>query len=271
MPSFRLIKTGHKDAATNMAIDEAMFICRSRKTNTPVFRIYGWKSPSISVGRSQKPQDILNLERCRQKNISVVRRPTGGGMLLHDKEVTYSVALNQDDLSLPKGVKKSFEEMTSFLIDAYKLLGVTSDFSKKTVKDPHGISQLCLLRTEEYDITIKNKKIGGNAQARKKETILQHGSVPFSLDNRIISEVLKDPLLFDKNTAVSLEQVCQDYIKPEKITDALIKAFSARFGIELKESALTQEEEKLANDLKKNKYSSPDWNIYGKYEDREKT
>jgi lipoate-protein ligase A len=72
----------------NMAVDEYL-IRLHESAGAPLFRVYGWGTPAISLGRYQKP-DCLDLEACARDGIEVVRRITGGGAIFHDDEVTYS-------------------------------------------------------------------------------------------------------------------------------------------------------------------------------------
>ena len=104
-----------------MAIDEALYssFCDDPLA-IPVFRIYQWKGPSFSIGVSQNPQAELDLEKCKTENVPYVRRMTGGGIILHDDEITYSLIV-PPSVSFPfRPIPESFKALCSFLIIFYK-------------------------------------------------------------------------------------------------------------------------------------------------------
>jgi lipoate-protein ligase A len=257
MLSARLVQSGFSDAAANMAVDEAIFLSFKEHKTLPTLRLYGWSPSAFSIGQSQNASDVLDSP-------NFVRRPTGGGVIFHDNELTYSIVLAQSDIGLsyrvnpvrdkaPKvtdgclrqpvsyGVKESYENITSFLITAYHSLGIDACFAKETAPQPlarHSIADFCFSRKEEYDIVASGKKIGGNAQKRRRNIILQHGSIPLSL----IAELTEKDIGFDQ------------------LSDCLIKAFSGHFKTILKAGDLTQTERNLAEKLRIEKYSNPEWN-----------
>src|SRR5688572_32691607 len=84
------------DGVSNMAMDEAL-MCRAAQTGIAVFRVYGWSSPTLSLGRNQRARGLYNLDAARQMDVGIVRRPTGGRALLHHREITYSAVLTARD------------------------------------------------------------------------------------------------------------------------------------------------------------------------------
>jgi lipoate-protein ligase A len=76
----RVLETGYNPAALNMAIDEALI---ENIDQAPILRIYGWVPAAISVGYFQSIKDEVDLEKCSQLGVDVVRRLTGGGAVLH--------------------------------------------------------------------------------------------------------------------------------------------------------------------------------------------
>ena len=263
MNAVRLIQSGLCDAATNMAVDEALFLSYGQAASHPVLRLYGFDPAAFSVGQSQAVQEILNAQACRDDGIGIVRRPTGGGILFHDDEVTYSLILSQKDIGPSLGVKESFETITSFLIDAYGALGLQADFAKNINPDPgacHDVAGFCLSRKELYDILVYGKKLGGNAQKRRKNVILQHGSIPLTLDKTKIQRYGLAPYFFDAVQATSLTQAAGRRISRNEVVAALRTAFCRHFNARLKEDTLTGEEKDLAEELKLNKYDTQGWN-----------
>jgi lipoate-protein ligase A len=81
------------NAAVNMARDRAILEMQSLKNPVPTLRIYRWSSPSVTIGYFQKLDETVNKYYCRKYGISITRRVTGGGTVLHHKELTYSFTL----------------------------------------------------------------------------------------------------------------------------------------------------------------------------------
>lgn len=248
-----------------MAIDEALFLCYKENISTPVLRIYGWKPPAISVGRSQNPCELIDIDACRREGIDIVRRPTGGGIIFHDQELTYSLVLSQSDIGLKYGVKESFEAITSFLISAYRAMGAEAAFAKNTRRAwpiSSSIAAFCFSRSEEYDIVIAEKKIGGNAQKRRRNIILQHGSIPLSFDKDKVRSLLRHKEMADGSNITSIHEISLEKINFEKLSDILINSFSSHFKTILKTSELSREEKSAAEELKTRKYSNINYNSH---------
>ena len=264
MISARLIQSGFCDAATNMAVDEALFLSYHENISAPTLRLYGWTPASLSIGCFQNPEKILNLEACEKENMSFVRRPTGGGIIFHDQELTYSLILAQSDIKLCTGIKASFEKITQFLISAYRALGLEANFAKDILKKSateKTRAEFCFSRSEEYDILITGKKIGGNAQKRKKNIILQHGSIPFSFDKQRVQKFIKEPRFLETLNITTLCEQTKKTINFKDLSKNLIHAFNKNFDVTLKESDLTLEEQKLRDELLEKKYANPEWNL----------
>ena len=88
---WRWISGGHHPAEENMAEDSALLADCEQGRIPPTVRFYGWSESAITLGYSQKAGAELDVERCRELGIPIVRRPTGGRALLHTNELTYAV------------------------------------------------------------------------------------------------------------------------------------------------------------------------------------
>ncbi len=95
---WHFLVTPPADGAENMARDEALMRW-SAATGHAAFRVYGWSSPTLSLGRNQRARGCYNLDAASGRGIGIVRRPTGGRALLHHREITYSAALPCADAS----------------------------------------------------------------------------------------------------------------------------------------------------------------------------
>jgi len=122
----RFIDTGFNDAFTNMAIDEALLV----NSKTPILRVYSWHPKAVSVGYNQNLEKEMDIEYCKKNNIDIVRRLTGGKAVFHDKEITYSFILPENSKLLPFEINESYKIISNALVIALKKIGVNSEIKK---------------------------------------------------------------------------------------------------------------------------------------------
>lgn len=269
MNQWRLLLSGFNDPYTNMAIDEAIAREQVEGSNLPTLRLYGWSPASFSLGYFQKIGQVLNVGECKKRNLDFVRRFTGGEIIFHDQELTYSISCAQENLSLGGLVKEDFKKLSAFILYAYKALGLAAEYFSDSTK--YSLSEniagpLCFSSKEDYDIIIAGKKIGGSAQRRIKNTIFQHGSIPLKLDLDSIRPLLKGNTLEVEKKVVSLGQALGREVSFQELSDKLIEGFEQVYSIGLVKGRLTPEEEELAGILREKKYKTPQWNLYRKSE-----
>ncbi len=157
-------------AKINMQKDKKLFE-GFKKGDLPIFRVYSWED-CFTYGVSQKFEDFdFRYGKGSAKRI------TGGGILLHGHDISYSIICSTDMLE-EKSVKESYEFLCSFLMEFYRSLGLKPSFAKDLSDIKLQKSSFCQIGFEPYDIIIDGKKIGGNAQKRAKEKLIQHGSIP---------------------------------------------------------------------------------------------
>ncbi len=239
MKQWKFIDTGYNDGVYNMAFDEMLLNEFKSSNRMGIFRLYEWNPPAISIGRFQDAPKVLNLQLCNEENIQVVQRITGGGAILHNEELTYSIVCSTNAIN-SCSVKDSYKKLCSFLILTYRELGLDAYFANETpAKTDVNVIQLslrgserserqsnlneiatsptdsrndsktdfCFAGREAYDILINGKKIGGNAQKRKRNIIFQHGSIPINLNTESIKKYFKNPLNDIEQNIVSLNSV----------------------------------------------------------------
>lgn len=230
---FRFIRTEALDAAQNMAIDKALALTY-KKDHLPIFRLYTWQ-PSFTIGVSQTLDDY-NTKFEEFKNNSA-KRMTGGGVLFHGHDVSYSLVLPSEEFK-NLSVKESYEQICSFLLTFYASLGLDAHYAKDLENIRLSKSEFCQVGFEAYDIIINGVKIGGNAQKRTKNMIFQHGSIPL-----FTSKV-------DQKVGHSLEDINVN-IDFEACIDRLKEAFETTFECELIDDTLNDEEQQYLNDILK--------------------
>ena len=176
---WRLLLSPAATGADNMALDEAL-MSHVARTGQWIFRVYSWTSPTLSLGRNQIALGAYDRGRLAERGIDVVRRPTGGRAILHDREVTYSVAgpvVDAGDLA------ESYARINRLLIAALRRLGLDAevvdrtDPSLKTAELERRGPLPCFHHPSAGEITLQGRKLVGSAQWRSSDALLQHGSI----------------------------------------------------------------------------------------------
>ena len=144
-----------------------------QQTNQPTLRIYSWDRESVSFGYFQSYVDIAALTPVRP----LVRRPTGGGLVSHLQDWTYSVAIPNTQPWYQLKACESYCRIHRWVNDALNNMGISSSLAVNA--NPTGPGQ-CFLGAEENDILFKGFKIAGAAQRRTREGLLIQGSVQIS-------------------------------------------------------------------------------------------
>lgn len=197
----------------NMDIDSQLLDNAIQKQiKEPVFRLYGWMPACVSLGRNQD-EGFLNEKLLEKYNIDVVRRLTGGRALLHDNEITYSFVCPVSYLEHGEHVVSSYKEISQILIDKFKKIGINLDFgTSKSVKTGF---DYCMLISTGADLCYNNKKLIGSAQCRKNGYILQHGSILYDYDRKLLEEIFGEKVSTDEIT--SIKEINPDLTKEEII------------------------------------------------------
>jgi lipoate-protein ligase A len=176
------IDDGALPGAENMARDLAL-LERAIAGEGPFLRVYAWARPTLSLGYFQKEEEVAEAGAAQRSGVDVVRRFTGGGAILHDREVTYSVAVPASHPWAQLDVDGSYLEITRPLLQLLRGRMVQAKFrggDEKPVKTPN-----CFAGAACPDIVVGGKKLFGSAQRRKNGAILQHGSLLLDIDREL--------------------------------------------------------------------------------------
>lgn len=174
-----LLDSGPCDYALNMALDETL-LESAPTANGPSLRFYGWTQPAASFGYFQRIADIERSTDLRP----LVRRPTGGGLVSHAADWTYSVIIPPHHSWYRLRANESYEQMHRWIQSAFAELGIVADLAPCGRKEVAG---QCFAGYETSDLLCLGKKIAGAAQRRTKAGLLIQGSVQ-SLPRNIARE-----------------------------------------------------------------------------------
>lgn len=174
----------------NMAID--LFLAKNISTylDRPLIRFYGWNPEAISLGFSQK-QDDINSEKAIADGIDIVRRPTGGRAIFHSRELTYSIVFPSKDMKreeLYYKVNLWFHKLLNSYNVESTLQPEQPDFREYYRK---GNSSACFSAAARYELKVDKRKILGSAQRIFSDAILQHGSFMLGSEHLNLFDYLK--------------------------------------------------------------------------------
>ena len=197
----------------NMDIDNDLLNrAISQKLNYPIFRLYGWNPPCVSLGRNQD-DSFIDYAFLKNNNVDVVRRLTGGRALLHDNEITYSYICPVSYLKHGEHIISSYKEISQILIDKFKILGIDLEFGQnKPIKTSF---DYCMLISTGADLCYKGRKLIGSAQCRKKGYILQHGSILYDYDKDFLEKIFNEHV--SNEEIVSIKEINSGLTKSEII------------------------------------------------------
>jgi len=164
-----LLESGEAGAEENMAVDEAL-LDSSSQIGHPVLRFYRWSHSAASFGYSQNYGEVSGWTSVRP----LVRRPTGGGMVLHGSDWTYSLIFPRDHWWHRFTAKDSYRRIHMWIQSALASDGVKTELSDRASS---GLAGQCFARPEELDLLFEGKKIAGAAQRRSRTGLLIQGSV----------------------------------------------------------------------------------------------
>jgi len=152
-----------------MALDETLLEI-VEELGKPVLRFYGWTEPAATFGYFQKYADVELMTGLRP----LLRRPTGGGLVPHKNDWTYSVAFPPGHEWYQLKAEESYQRVHEWIRDAFAQLELVTELSPCCQKDIPG---QCFIGAEKHDLLFGGKKIAGAAQRRNKHGLLIQGSV----------------------------------------------------------------------------------------------
>jgi lipoate-protein ligase A len=250
----RLIADEPVSGSLNMGIDSAIVQSVAEGESMPVLRLYSWINPVVTVGYFQKVSDTVNTCYCRKNNIDVIRRITGGGTVLHNKEITYSFIAPVKNSFLPEDLISSFKAIIDPIIISLQKMRIDAVF--KPVND----------------ILVDNKKISGSAQTRKHGVLLQHGTILTGIDK----DIFEGALIFDFNKlnekgvtepldlVTSVKNILGDKFNQDtacSLNKSIIDNFSKVLNMEIVEKNLSARERTAAYSYMNDIFEKNEWNM----------
>src|SRR5689334_15832308 len=152
-----------------MAMDEVLLESLPR-LGKPVLRFYGWTQPAASFGYFQKLSEVERTTHLRP----LIRRPTGGGIVPHDADWTYSLAFPTTHEWYALAAVESYRRVHQWIQDAFAKIDVVTELAPQSHRAGPG---QCFVGYEKSDVLWRGKKIAGAAQRRTRSGLLLQGSI----------------------------------------------------------------------------------------------
>lgn len=262
------LDSGQHTPSYNMALDEYLLQRGAEGRKQPVLRFYGWDPPGLSIGYFQKTAGRVDQDGIRAHGFRLVRRLTGGLAVLHHNELTYSVILPEDYPGMPGSVVGAYRVLSAGLLEGFRALGLTAELAIPKQNHEASHSPVCFEEASWYELVVEGRKAAGSAQTRQKGMILQHGSIPLTVDE----EELFDCFHYDSERikerakrafggkAVTLERLAGRKVTLDEVKQAFYHGFEKGLGVKLIQMELDKDEERKVVALAQSKYESDEWN-----------
>ena len=241
----------------NMAIDEHLLDSLTGEPRT-FLRFYQWQRPTASLGCSQKAENVLDLEFCRANGIDIVRRMTGGKMVLHHQEITYSIA-SSDEALFTATLGGSYKRISQALMKGLEKMGLGPSPAAKAPSFYARGNLPCFSHPAQDEIEVAGKKIIGSAQKRTGKKFLQHGSIPLRHDPALLKSV---SLLETSPDEIHMTSLCSALGRDVDFHWAvshLLAGFLDFFEVGSTPLIFTKAEWDKIRDLQENKYENDAW------------
>ncbi|MGM0590789.1 MAG: lipoate--protein ligase family protein [Halobacteriota archaeon] len=253
---WRLIREESWSGPMTMALDE--IAAETAAAGGPrTVRVYRWDPSTLSLGYRQDP-DTVDWEHCDREAVTVTRRQTGGGGIYHDfdGDISYSIVAPADDL--PGDLMECYHLLCTPVLDAFARMGVDADFAAEEL--PAIYPPACYLRAlhPAHDIVAGGRKVSGNAQYRRKDAVIQHGSLTYSVRAAdhlgVFAAPETTPDAFRQRVTGIEEQVDIDRSEAVACVEAALEAWA-----DAAEGEWTDEELARARTRATEKYGAASW------------
>ncbi|MFB0564603.1 MAG: biotin/lipoate A/B protein ligase family protein [Candidatus Aminicenantaceae bacterium] len=246
----------------NMAVDEYLFRALGNYPQT-YLRFYQWEKPTVSLGYSQDVMKFVDVDFCQKNGIDIVRRITGGKLVLHHKELTYSVS-SSDIETFTSKLSDSYRLISQAIIHGLKKMGLRACLASDP---PSGYARgnlPCFSYPARNEIEVEGKKIVGSAQKRVGTRFIQHGSIPLEENESLLELISSLEKGKSRERMTSLSQALGRKIKFNQAVEYMKYGFSEYFGIDLRSKVFNKREMEAIFKIQRKRYENNDWTFLRK-------
>lgn len=249
MKRWRLLDTGARSAADNMALDEVILEQNSRGASPNTIRFLQFSRPAVLLGYHQCAAQEIRRDYCRANNIEINRRITGGGAIFFDRsQIGWEIFCRKDFFNVSIANPRFFEDLCAPVIRALSRLGVDARFRPRN------------------DIEVDGRKISGTGGTEQDDSFLFQGTLLVDFDVETMIRALRIPieklgareLASARDRVTCLGRELGELPTPARIKRLLAESFETVFGIRLANGGLTGAERTALVDRRK-KFTSQEW------------
>jgi lipoate-protein ligase A len=239
----RLLVDPPAAGAWNMAVDEGLLESAALRGQMSL-RFYRWSEATLSLGYFQRYED----RRLHAASVPCpcVRRSTGGGAIVHDREVTYSLAVPAAH-PWARSALSLYQAVHGALVETLCSLGFAASLATEAAKRSEA-PLLCFRRLSVGDVLVAGHKVAGSAQRRWRGAVLQHGSI-------LLASSPAAPELPGLNDLSNKGLVVEDLIA------GVVNRLAKNLSCAISASELSGEEQLRARDLVATKYGHSSWTL----------
>jgi lipoate-protein ligase A len=252
-----IVETAPLPGPWNMAVDERLYRLAEQEPRT-FLRFYQWERPTASLGYSQEADRVVDRAFCAANGIDIVRRMTGGKLVLHHREVTYSVA-SSDAGVFTETLRESYRLISQALLRGLGLLGIAARLAEISPQAYVRGTMPCFAFAARDEIEAGGRKIVGSAQKRTGNVFLQHGSIPLEKDEALLAAVARPGEPSENPGMTSISEALGRSVDFDAAVGPLIQGFAEHFGVGFEHYALTPADAEAVRALQVSRYGSDDW------------
>lgn len=255
---WRLLDMGASGAAYNMAVD-AVLLGQQGRGSPPTLRVYRWSAVAVTVGYSVAVDRALDMSGCDAAGIAVTRRLTGGGVVVHDGALTFSLAAPLPCSDLPPSADGLHRFAMKGARRALERVGVAADHTDGRAAPDSAGPNWCMRRAYCHDLVTDGGKVAGGADRRTRHAVLYQGYLRVRPPGRdTLQAAYPGDAQQTRGNSASIQEAAAAPVREDDIVAGLVAAFSDRLG-PVPASGLTSQERDAAQATADCVFAAPGW------------
>jgi lipoate-protein ligase A len=229
-------------------MDEAILEAHIAGEVPDTLHFYRRAVPTISMGYFQKVGESVDTGECERRGVSIVRRKSGGSSIYTDSgQLIYGLVLHEKEL--PADRTDSFCVVCSALAEALRSYGIDARFRPMN------------------DIEVGGRKISGNAQLRRKGSVLQHGTILVDTDLAAMDSVLKvvrskrESVARPSDRVATLSSLLGAAPDMDEVKRRIADEVASKFKVRFEKKGLSTLEKSIVRTLVGEYYGRKEWNL----------
>ena len=185
-----VLDTGINPAEKNMQLDTELL---ADLRDTPILHLYDWEGPSATYGHFISPEKHLDLAAARQYNLSLARRPTGGGIVFHIWDYAFSFLMPGSHERFSSNTLENYKFVNGIVLEAMKeffALKESAALIPQTEPAAGDCQNFCMAKPTQYDVVYQGMKIAGAAQRKTKRGYLHQGTISLGAPQKDLLEAI---------------------------------------------------------------------------------